>query len=324
MRSSDGHRVWRLCRAARYRDFFRLSVCSSSKPAAQKTLLIIPLGIAAFAAFYISFRLLITKFDLKTPGCEDNDADAEVSEGATADTVAGVRIVALLAALGGKDNIVSLAHCITRLRMDVADMDAVDEKALSAAGAKGVMKVGRNSLQVIIGMNVQRVFDALKAKMKESAGDNRATVIRCANGDVLQPVKGRVIAREAIPDETFAAGVLGDGVGIEPEENRITAPFDGVVTTVTESRHAVGLESNGMEVLIHVGVDTVSMNGDGFECLVGEGDKVKAGQTLIVFDREKIKNAGLNDTVAVVLTNSSDLNRDECGLKEKNHPDSSL
>ena len=141
------------------------------------------------------------------------------------------------------------------------------------------------------------------------------SVIRCAAGAVLQPVEGNVIARESIPDDTFASGVLGDGIGVEPTAELVVAPFDGTVSSVAESHHAVGLESNGMELLIHVGVDTVNMQGDGFTCLVAEGDEVKAGQPLIRFDREKIKAAGYSDTVAVLLTNSDDLEGVECGAK---------
>ncbi|MBO4289074.1 MAG: PTS glucose transporter subunit IIA, partial [Lachnospiraceae bacterium] len=141
------------------------------------------------------------------------------------------------------------------------------------------------------------------------------SVIRCAAGQVLQPVKGTVIAREDIPDETFASGVLGDGVGIQPEAELVVAPFDGTISSVAESQHAVGVESNGMEMLIHVGVDTVNMKGDGFTCLVKEGDEVRAGQPLIRFDRAKIKAAGYSDTVAVLLTNSDDLEGVECGAK---------
>ena len=141
------------------------------------------------------------------------------------------------------------------------------------------------------------------------------SVIRCAAGKVLQPTKGKVIARDQIPDETFAAGILGDGVGIEPEEEIVVAPFDCVVTSVAESKHAIGLESNGMEVLIHVGVNTVSMQGDGFTPYVAEGDTVKAGQKILTFDRAKIKAAGYSDVVVVLLTNSDDLEGVECGQK---------
>ena len=93
-------------------------------------------------------------------------------------------------------------------------------------------------------------------------------------------------------------------------------PFDGEITSVADSKHAIGIESGGMEVLIHVGVDTVGMNGDGFTPAVKEGDQVKAGQKLLTFDRDKIKAAGHPDTVVVLLTNSDDLEGVECGAKE--------
>lgn len=124
---------------------------------------------------------------------------------------------------------------------------------------------------------------------------------------LFAPLKGNVISREEIPDETFAAGILGDGVGIEPETGEVVAPFDGEISSVTDTCHAVGITGPGeMEVLIHVGVDTVNMKGEGFELFVSEGDKVKAGQKLIAFDMEKIKAAGYSTTTAVLLTNSDD------------------
>ena len=142
-----------------------------------------------------------------------------------------------------------------------------------------------------------------------------ASVIRCAAGQVLQPVNGTVIPYTQIPDDTFASGVLGEGIGVQPTGETVFAPFDGEITSVADSKHAVGLEHNGMELLIHVGVDTVAMNGDGFNCLVKEGDQVKAGQPLIQFSRAKIKAAGYSDTVAVLLTNSEDMQGVEFGAK---------
>ena len=121
-------------------------------------------------------------------------------------------------------------------------------------------------------------------------------------------------------DHTGAV-MLGDtgkdahGVGIQPDDDKVVAPFDGTISSVAESQHAIGIEANGMEMLIHVGVDTVNMQGDGFTCLVKEGEEVKAGQTLIIFDRAKIKAAGYSDTVAVLLTNSDDLEGVECGAQ---------
>ena len=139
----------------------------------------------------------------------------------------------------------------------------------------------------------------------ESAPKN--VVISCSAGEILAPTPGRVISREQIPDETFASGVLGDGVAIEPESEYVYAPFDGTISSVADSRHAVGITGAGdMELLMHVGVDTVAMNGDGFEVFVKEGDEVKAGQKLLTFDRKKIAAAGHPDCVVTLLTNSDD------------------
>lgn len=142
------------------------------------------------------------------------------------------------------------------------------------------------------------------------------SVIRCAAGQVLQPVAGKVIPYTEIPDETFAGGILGEGVGIEPSAETVVAPYDGVISSVAETQHAVGITGPGdMEVLIHIGVDTVAMGGDGFKALVKEGEAVKAGQPLIKFSKTKIKAAGHPDVVVVLLTNSEDMENLELGLK---------
>ena len=134
-----------------------------------------------------------------------------------------------------------------------------------------------------------------------------ATVITSSAGDIAQCTAGKVIPYTEIPDPTFAAGTLGQGVGIQPEDEFVYAPIDGEVSSVAESKHAIGISgANDMEVLIHVGVDTVEMKGDGFEDFVKEGDKVKKGQKIMKFDREKIKAAGHPDTVVLLLTNSDD------------------
>ena len=132
-------------------------------------------------------------------------------------------------------------------------------------------------------------------------------VIRCEAGTIAAPVKGQVVKREDIPDETFAQGILGAGLGIQPEEGVVYAPFDGTISSVAESKHAIGISGAGdMELLIHVGIDTVAMNGDGFEPLISEGDSVKLGQPILRFSREKIKAAGHPDLVVMLLTNSDD------------------
>ena len=153
------------------------------------------------------------------------------------------------------------------------------------------------------------------APVEEAPAEPMPSVVRCAAGELLQPCKGKVIAREEIPDETFAAGILGDGIGVVPEDGIVLSPFDGTVTSVFDTKHAVTLEKDGMEVLIHVGVNTVNMQGEGFTAFVEEGAEVKAGQKLLGFDRDAIAKAGYNDTVVMLLTNSDDLEGVECGIK---------
>ena len=149
--------------------------------------------------------------------------------------------------------------------------------------------------------------DPVPAEKKAPQPQPAVPAIDCQPGAVYAPVSGTVIPSEEIPDETFAAGVLGQGVGIQPENGVVVAPFDGEISSVTDTRHAVGISSpDGMELLIHVGVDTVAMNGDGFECFVQEGQQVKAGDKLIAFDREKIAAAGHPDVVVVLVTNSDE------------------
>ncbi len=148
--------------------------------------------------------------------------------------------------------------------------------------------------------------DEETAPAKEEKSQPQPLTVECQPGIVYAPVSGTVIPSEEIPDATFAAGVLGRGIGINPAEGLVVAPFDGEISFVTDTKHAVGVtSSDGMELLIHVGVDTVAMAGDGFTCFVQMGQKVKIGKKLITFDREKIKQAGHPDCVAVLLSNAA-------------------
>lgn len=147
-----------------------------------------------------------------------------------------------------------------------------------------------------------------KPEERTEAEESKEAAVSAQTEKVLYaPITGKVIARDDIPDAVFASGALGDGVGIEPEYGEVTAPCDGEIVTVTETKHAVGIMGPaGMELLIHVGIDTVKMNGDGFDVKVSVGDKVKKGQKLLTFDIEKIKAAGYCTTTAVLVTNSGD------------------
>lgn len=128
-----------------------------------------------------------------------------------------------------------------------------------------------------------------------------------SDNEILSPLTGNAIALEAVPDETFAAGILGLGAAIEPSEGRVIAPADGTVGTLFDTHHAIGLNlDNGAELLIHIGINTVELNGEGFTARVSEGDRVTKGQTLITFDKELIASKGYNTVTPVIVTNADD------------------
>ncbi len=129
----------------------------------------------------------------------------------------------------------------------------------------------------------------------------------CEPMHVYSPVSGSVMPMTEFPDPVFSQGILGQGCGIEPSDGRIYAPADGEITSAPSTGHAVGLESGGMDILVHVGVDTVEMKGKGFSIKVSKGQKVRKGELLLTFDRKAIAAAGHPCTVAVVVTNSEDL-----------------
>lgn len=142
------------------------------------------------------------------------------------------------------------------------------------------------------------LFDLFKKKTEDYGID-------AVPGKVYAPISGDYIPLESIDDPVFSQGIMGPGCGIEPSEGILVAPVDGTVVTVAETKHAVGIEArNGAELLIHVGMDTVNMKGNGFELKVSEGDKVRCGQPLMHFDMNAIKAAGYPTTTAFVVTNS--------------------
>lgn len=143
------------------------------------------------------------------------------------------------------------------------------------------------------------LFQDLFGKHKETAASD--------TGVIGAPADGTIVPLEEFPDEVFSQGVLGPGCGILPSGSVVCAPFAGTVTQCTDTQHAIGVTSaGGVEVLIHIGVDTVDMQGKGFRCLVTPGKKLRPGEALIEFDREVIKAAGHSDTIAVVITNADE------------------
>ena len=285
-------------------------------PLAQNPWMIPVMGVFWFVVYFLVFRFLILKFRLKTPGREDDDAlDADA---ATAGRDAGYGPTAekMIAGLGGKDNIVQLDNCATRLRLEVADTSRVDSDALKRAGAAGTMISGAKSVQVVYGLNVQFVKDAMddvlagrevEPPAASSAPQGAGTVTTTAPAVVRlrQPIAGTVVPLAQVPDPMFSQGTMGPGLAIDPAGDTVVAPADGIVTTVFPTGHAVGMTlDDGTELLIHVGIDTVDLKGRGFQALVQQGEGVHAGHPLLRIDTSVIRGAGYSPITPVIVLNN--------------------
>ena len=297
-----------------------------SNPMAQNPWAILVAGPIWFAIYFLVFRWVIVRFDLKTPGREaDAAADTDgSSSGVRSDYLATAG--AFLAALGGQRNIAELENCATRLRMELADPSLVDEPALKRAGAAGVIRPGGKSVQVVYGLNVQFVKDAMESIMSGEAeapapvaeperadtpaGQGSTAAAPAAGGRIVrlrQPLEGRVVPLSEVPDPTFAGGLMGPGVAIEPAGSTVVAPADGTITHVFDTGHAVAMTlDDGTEILIHVGLDTVTMGGEGFHVLVQPSQRVRAGDRLIDVDLARITAAGHPTITPVIVLNDAD------------------
>ena len=272
---------------------------------------IIPVGIIYFLLYYGIFKFLILKFNLKTPGREDEDTETKLytkaDYNAAKETgVKGVEVSALITAgLGGKANIEDVDCCATRLRCTIKDPEKVQEALLKQSGSRGVILKGKG-IQVIYGPQVAILKTNLEAFLQTSAADQVNSQVSSGE-EIKSPMNGTVIPLSEVPDAVFSSEMLGKGFGVEPSEGKAYAPVDGEVTTVFDTKHAIGLMSkHGVELLIHIGMDTVKLNGKGFDVKVKTGDQVKAGDLLAEFDMDLIKGEGYPVTTAVVVTNTDD------------------
>ena len=298
---------------------------------------IIPVGIIYFLLYYGIFKFLILKFDLKTPGREDEDVETKLYtkadyNAAKESGVKGAEVSALITAgLGGKSNIEDVDCCATRLRCTIKEPAKAEEALLKQSGSRGVILKGKG-IQVIYGPQVAVLKTNLEAFLQTAAADQvkpedftgisgktndentntEATVEKKEEKQISEkviksPMNGTVIPLSEVPDAVFSSEMLGKGFGVEPSEGKAYAPVDGEVTTVFDTKHALGLMSkNGVELLIHIGMDTVKLNGRGFDVKVKAGDQVKAGDLLAEFDMDLIKSEGYPVTTAVVITNTDD------------------
>lgn len=281
--------------------------------------LVIPVGLVYAVIYYFVFRFLIVKLKYKTPGREDNQSQA-VTASATE------LPYAVLEAMGGKANIKHLDACITRLRVEVNDKSKVDVPGLKDLGASGVLEVG-NNMQAIFGPKSDQIKHEMQQIMNGQVVENPTTMEDDKDETVVvaedksatselshivhAPLTGEVTPLSEVPDQVFSEKMMGDGIAIKPSQGEVRAPFNGKVQMIFPTKHAIGLVSDsGLELLIHIGLDTVKLNGEGFTLHVEEGQEVKQGDLLINFDLDYIRNHAKSDITPIIVTQGNITNLD--------------
>lgn len=285
-------------------------------------LLIIPVGIIYFFLYYFIFRFLIKKFNLKTPGREDDDEETKLytkadvnakKEGEKGNNSMSAKITE---GLGGAANISDVDCCATRLRITVFDPSKVDETILKTTGAAGIIKKGQG-IQIIYGPRVSVIKSDLEEYLQdpskaEPASVKKEAIKQDAKTEIKEvfyaPIKGEAKLITETPDPTFAQKMMGDGIVIFPDDDgSVYAPCDATIQFVFDTKHAIGMTSKeGVEILLHAGIDTVKLGGEGFKVFVANGQEVKRGTKLMEIDLEYIRKHAPSDAFVVVFTNLGD------------------
>ncbi|MGP2451657.1 N-acetylglucosamine-specific PTS transporter subunit IIBC [Pantoea stewartii subsp. indologenes] len=307
-------------------------VLSTRNPLATHWYMLIPQGLVFFVIYYLVFRFTIKKFNLMTPGRElavaGDEADGyDVNVDTTDNGESATESLArrYIGAVGGSDNLTAIDACITRLRLNVKDAGQVNEGVAKRLGASGVIRLNKQSVQIIVGTQAESIATAMKKVLVKgpvagaaSSGSAPATANEAKPQAVLNsekrviatlvaPVSGEVIALDAVPDEAFASKAVGDGVAIKPSDKRVVAPVAGTVVKIFNTNHAFCLESeNGIEIVVHMGLDTVALDGQGFTRLVEEGAQVTAGQPVLEMDLDYLNAHARSMISPVVVSNIED------------------
>lgn len=302
---------------------------------------IVVVGLIYAVVYYFVFYFMITKMNLKTPGREPDDVEpklyrrSDVNEAKAAKVkstdkrTSDVVSATILKGLGGKDNLSDVDCCATRLRVTVNDASKVMDDMLKASGASGIIHKG-NGIQVIYGPKVsviksdledfidspysddpdsiigtEKASDKIEEKPQTEGAENTET-----NGKTItlySHMNGTAVKLEDVEDEVFSQKILGEGAAVEPSEGKLYAPCDGKIDSVFDTKHAVNMVSDdGVEILLHIGIDTVKLGGQYFEAHVSDGQEVKKGDLLISFDMDKIKAAGYKVTTPLIIGNTDD------------------
>lgn len=286
---------------------------------------IIPVGIIYFFLYYGIFTFMIKKFNFKTPGREDDDEETKLytkadvnaknaaNQTASGSTSADPVSETITRGLGGKANITGVDCCATRLRLTVVDSSKVNEALIKSTGSRGIIIKGQG-VQIIYGPQVTVIKAKLEtyletapdtfeeetvAESTDTAFTTEATEEAAAPAEesivsttiISSPITGLATALENVPDEGFAGKMMGDGAAVTPEDATICAPEDGEVVFVFDTKHAIGFQTDsGVALLLHIGIDTVNLNGEGFEVFVENGQKVKKGEPIMKIDIDFLKS----------------------------------
>ncbi|MGN1133865.1 MAG: glucose PTS transporter subunit IIA, partial [Oscillospiraceae bacterium] len=297
---------------------------------------IVIIGLLYAVVYFFVFYFMIRKFNFKTPGRESDDEETklytrkdlnerkEKSEGKTGSHFDRISAL-ILKGLGGKENLSDVDCCATRLRVTVIDANLVQDNLLKESGASGVIHKG-NGVQVIYGPQVAVVKSNLEDFLDSSDSDRLDELLNTDYGEdqtaestipeaenvqtdieLFSHMNGEIVPLENVEDEAFSTKVLGDGVAIEPSEGKLYAPCDGKVDMVFDTKHAINLvSSDGCEILLHIGIDTVKLNGQFFEAHVSDGQEIHKGDLLISFDLNGIRNAGYKTVTPMIICNTDD------------------
>lgn len=307
----------------------------------KEYLLLLVIGLVYTAIYFVVFRFLIVKFDFKTPGREESDETKFYSKAEFRARQAGnvemdkktMLAAMIMEGLGGADNIVDVTNCATRLRINVKDETVVkDDAYFKGVGSHGISKNGK-AMQVIVGMSVPSVRekfenimanpsayaldkgdseDAPKQQAPDAAGNTESGVdadhSAMQRHEIKAAADGEVIPVSDVPDEVFAGGALGEGVAVIVTDGMVYAPVDGEIFTVADTLHAYGIATeDGLELLVHIGINTVELGGEGFTAKVKVGDKVRTGQLLCEVDMNLMKEKDFEMHTPILMTNA-----DEC------------
>lgn len=303
-------------------------VLSSRNPLATHWYMLIPQGLVFFAIYYVVFRFTIQKFNLLTPGrelavegSEEDGYDVNV-DNTPAVNESEINGLArrYIGAIGGSDNLTAIDACITRLRLNVKDSAQVNDSVAKRLGASGVIRLNKQSVQIIVGTRAELIASAMRTVL--AGGSVPAASSSVAPADVkpqavinttktaslvlVSPITGDVVALDQVPDEAFASKAVGEGVAIRPTNKMVVSPANGTIVKIFNTDHAFCLETEtGAEIVVHIGIDTVKLNGQGFARLVDEGATVVAGQPILELDLAYL-NANARSMISPVVVSNID------------------